>query len=302
MTRLAVTGVGRVLPPGPHAAHDGGDWFDVAAELPGRGYARLPRAIQYLLAAANRAVEDRGGLPGTGRAAAIGTNNACTAMLHAMNRTIIESDAARISPITAPFFVVSLPAGRLAIELAVRAFSVTLTSPRTAGLDALRTGARALAAGRAGILLAGATEDLLPPEEPGHRTCDAGAVTLVCEDAARLPEDAAVRGYCETAAGFVGPDRPAAPVLERLWAGIGDGGGDLPVEAVLDDSPVGERVADWLKEHVPGVTVVEAPAGCLTPVERVARTLGDAGVVLTAAAEGNLTLCRVSPPTERNRQ
>jgi hypothetical protein len=30
--------------------------------------------------------------------------------------------------------------------------------------------------------------------------------------------------------------------------------------------------------------------------------LGDAGVLLTAAAEGNLTLCRVSPPTERNRQ
>ncbi|MFC5747149.1 beta-ketoacyl synthase N-terminal-like domain-containing protein [Actinomadura rugatobispora] len=297
MTRLAVTGVGRVLPPG-----DESGWFDVTAELPGRGYGRLPRAVQYLLAAANRAVEDRGGLPDAGRAAAIGTNNACTAMLHAMNRTIIETDAARISPLAAPFFVVSLPAGRLAIELGVRAFSMTLTSPRTAGLDALRTGARALAAGRAGILLAGATEDLLPPEEPGHEHSDEGAVTLVCEDAARVPDGAVVRGYCETAAGFVGPDRPAAPVLERMWASVGGDGSRLPVEAVLDDSPVGERVADWLKERVPGVAIVSAPAGCLTPVERVARTLGDAGVVLTAAAEGNVTLCRVSPPTERNGQ
>ncbi|WP_207400364.1 hypothetical protein, partial [Actinomadura fibrosa] len=153
-----------------------------------------------------------------------------------------------------------------------------------------------------------AAEDRLPPEEPGHEHSDEGAVTLVCEDADRVPAGTAVRGYCETAAGFVGPDRPAGPVLERLWAAVADGERHLPVQAVLDDSPLGERIADWLKQRAPGAAIVRAPAGCLTPVEWVARLLGDAGVVLTAAAEGNIALCRVTPPTqpagptERNRQ
>lgn len=296
MSTLAVTGVGRVLPRGRESG-----WFDVAVELPGRGYRRLPPAIQYLLAAAKRAEADRGGLPDEGLGVAVGTNNSCTALLHQMNQTIIAGDAEDISPLTAPFFVVSLPAGRLAIEVAAHGFSLTLTSPRTAGLDALRVGGRALAAGRAEVMFAGAAEGLLPPEEPGHEHADEGAVVLICEDASRLAEGTAVRGYCRTAGAFVMPDRPAAPALEAAWARVTDGSPDPPVEAVLDDSPVGTHVATWLKDRLPDVSIIQASAGCLMPVDRVARLLGDTGVVVTAAAEGNVTLCRVTPPSEGNR-
>lgn len=335
MTGLAVLGIGRCRP----------DGFDVATALPGRGYKRLPPAAQYLLAAAGEAIGPLGGLPESGVGAAIGTNNDCTQMLHEMNQTIVTSSAAAISPASAPYFVVSLPAGRLAIELGIHGFCVTLTSPRTAGLDALQVGARALHGGRAQVLLAGATEAALPDVEPGHEKSDDGAVVLACAPASWVTaRGAEALGTVQVRTAFVAEPAAVASALDGpLDALTGDalagnaptgnalaGGsparpapaGSAPppaVTAVLDDSPLGTAIAGWLAARRPDARYADAPAGCLTPLQLVADALaacparagsgagsragngdGGAAIVITAAAEGNVALARISPWPERN--
>ncbi len=298
MTDLAVLGIGRCGPEG----------FDVATALPGRGYRRLPPAAQYLLAAANEAVAQLGGLPESGVGAAIGTNNGCVQMLHEMNDTITGRDAAAISPVAAPFFVVSLPAGRLAIELGIRGFCVTLTSPRTAGLDALQLGARALAAGRAGFLLAGATETALPDAEPGHRGSDDGAVVLACAPAAQVAADgASALGVIQVRTAFVAGPAAVADALDGPLNALAGPAPGVAVTAVLDDSAVGAAIGGWLTARGAEVSRADAPAGCLTPLQLVAGALaaspagtGPGAIVITAAAEGNVALARVMPWPERN--
>jgi 3-oxoacyl-[acyl-carrier-protein] synthase II len=298
MTDLAVLGIGRCGPEG----------FDVATALPGRGYRRLPPAAQYLLAAANEAVAPLGGLPESGVGAAIGTNNGCVQMLHEMNETIITKDAAAISPVAAPFFVVSLPAGRLAIELGIRGFCVTLTSPRTAGLDALQLGTRALAAGRAGFLLAGATETALPDAEPGHQGSDAGAVVLACAPADRVAADgASPLGVLQVRTAFVADPAAVADALDEPLNALTEPAPQLAVTAVLDDSAIGRAIGGWLTARGADVSRAHAPAGCLTPLGLVADALaaspagaGPGAIVITAAAEGNVALARVLPWPERN--
>ncbi|NUS86148.1 MAG: 3-oxoacyl-ACP synthase, partial [Streptomyces sp.] len=175
---LIVTGVGTVRPEG----------FDFKTALGPRGYKYLPTASQYFLAAAKRALADAG--PGTleatraeRRGAAVGTNSAAASLHDAMDRTVMETGAADLSPATAPYFSINLFGSRLATEHELKGFNLTFASPRVAGLEALETGRRALAAGRARWLLAGATEQVLAEGEPGAETSEAGAVALVLEPA-----------------------------------------------------------------------------------------------------------------------
>ncbi|MFD7946672.1 beta-ketoacyl synthase N-terminal-like domain-containing protein, partial [Streptomyces sp. NPDC059744] len=180
MSALEVLGVGVCLPgtdkptealspavtgiPGP-------GWLDVAAALPGRGYKRLPSACQYLLAATGNALADADGalsaVPAERRGVVVGTDNAGMALLDEQDRTIIGQGADAIAPLTAPYFAMSLFASRLATEHRVNGFTLTVNSPRTAALDALGAGARALAADRADVLVVRATQVSLPDGEPG---------------------------------------------------------------------------------------------------------------------------------------
>ncbi|MFD0444511.1 beta-ketoacyl synthase N-terminal-like domain-containing protein [Streptomyces rhizosphaericus] len=178
---LVVTGIG----------HVGADGFDFRTALGRHGYKYLPAASQYFLAAAKRALAQAGpdALAAVGpeeRGAAVGTNSAALALHHTMDRTVTATGAGDLSPVTAPYFSINLFGSRLATEHDLKGFNLTFTSPRVAGLEALQTGQRALATGRARRLLAGATEEALPEGEPGADTSEAGAVALVLE-----PEPAA---------------------------------------------------------------------------------------------------------------
>ncbi|MEU5611095.1 beta-ketoacyl synthase N-terminal-like domain-containing protein [Streptomyces sparsogenes] len=303
---LVVSGVGTVRAEG----------FDFKTALGPRGYKYLPPASQFFLAAAKRALADAG--PGSleavdpeRRAAAVGTNSAAASLHDAMDRTVIGTGAAELSPATAPYFSINLFGSRLATEHHLKGFNLTFTSPRVAGLEALQNGGRALAAGRARWLLAGATEQALAEGEPGADTSEAGAVALVLEPAAavaarggRVYGTVAVRSFFlppAMAASEGGAGRARALIegaLDALGhpAGGPAPGGPQPVTAVLDGSPVGRAVVAALgerAEHVP------AGAGCLEPVARVAAALADgagpARVVVTAAAEGNAAVCLVTP-------
>ena len=316
MTDMVVTGLG-VVAPGvakptqalePALAPTPG-WFDVAAALPGRGYRRMPPACQYLLAAARSALEDAcdplTSLSAELRGVAVGTNNASIALMDRIDRTIIDADAAELSPLTAPFFAMSLFASRLSTEHGICGFNLTVNTPRTAGFDALQVGARALAAGRAQLLVAGATEDVLPDSQPGHLASDVGAAVLICEPVARVIERGGTSyGVVRTRTAFLAPDAPdaaevAASTLDPCWSEL-CGGAPPRVEAVLDDSPVGAAVARWLAAQPTEVTVIPARAGCLTPLQRLVGLLATGAadrLVITAGAEGNVALARLTPGT-----
>lgn len=311
MTALQVLGLGTAMPPGtgrPSASPppDTAGWFDVSAALPGRGYKRLPLACQYLLAAARGAVDGCGGplaaVPEDRRGVVIGTNNAVLALHEEQDRAIIRASSDEISPATAPYFAMSLFAARLATEHAARGFALTVNTPRTAGLDALQIGARALAAGRADLLLAGAAEETLPDEEPGAGLSDTGAVVLVCGPAPAGPSPSAL-GDCSVHNAFLPPGRNPADVLDTAWHAVSADPPPGPgrVQAVLDDSPTGKAVAGWLAARAGGGGQVEAAAagaGCLSPLHHLAAALTAPDhsdlVVITASAEGNVALARLT--------
>ncbi|MGW7412289.1 beta-ketoacyl synthase N-terminal-like domain-containing protein [Streptomyces sp. NPDC054863] len=317
MSALHVLGVGVCLPgtdkptealspavtstPGP-------GWLDVAAVLPGRGYKRLPPACQYLLAATANALTDADGalsaVPAERRGVVVGTGNAGMALLDEQDRTIIGLGADAIAPLTAPYFAMSLFASRLATEHQVNGFTLTVNSPRTAALDALRAGGRALAADRADVLVVGATEETLPAGEPGADGSDTGAVALVCARADGRPP-ASSYGTVRVRDAFLAPGTRPGRALDHAWRALtedGDGTprADVAVDAIVDDSPVGEAVTAWLGTRCADLTVSPAGAGALTPLRHLAAALaardGHGRIVVTAAAEGNVAFARLDAP------
>ncbi|MEU3717287.1 beta-ketoacyl synthase N-terminal-like domain-containing protein [Streptomyces californicus] len=318
---LVVSGIGVVTPwsdtPADAAVATGrpsepGDWFDHRERLGRRGYKYLPTATQYFLAAARSALADAGETrPDSDladeqrRGAMVGTNSAAVALHESMDRTVMAEGADALSPATAPYFSINLFGSRLATEHLFRAFNLTLTSPRVAGLEALETGTRSLAAGRASWLLAGSTEEALPAGHPGAAASERGAVALVMEPAARVLErGAAGYGRCRARSFFLPPEVAAAPrgadrARERIDSAITALGlrpGDAhQVIAVLDDSPVSAAVAAAVG---PRAKRVPAGSGALEPLLQIAGALSDLSgpvVVVTAAREGNLAVALLTP-------
>ncbi|MEV4015097.1 beta-ketoacyl synthase N-terminal-like domain-containing protein [Nonomuraea angiospora] len=304
---VVVTGVGVVVPERGEGIHATGPWFDVVEELGPRGYKYLPPASQYLLAAARRAVAGGGGLghvPAHRRAAAVGTNGALRSYFDDADRAVTAGHSDDLSPAGAPYFAVNVLSGRLASEHQLKAFSLTLTSPRVAGFEAAETGARALALGRADVLLVAAMEHGLPHHAPGLEP-EQGAVALVMEPRHLAEERGApVLGTCFTRAGFAPPALASTPEGRRRLAGQVETaaarlGTDPIVCPVLDDSPVSRALAAAVRNA--GLTTrpaLAAGGGCLTPLLRLARLFGTAGqphLVITATAEGNFAFGGMRP-------
>ncbi|GDY53957.1 hypothetical protein SVIO_045800 [Streptomyces violaceusniger] len=307
---LVVTGIGTV----------GADGFDFRTALGRHGYKYLPAASQYFLAAAKRALAQAGpdALEAVGpeeRGAAVGTNSAAVALHHSMDRTVTVTGAGDLSPVTAPYFSINLFGSRLATEHDLKGFNLTLTSPRIAGLEALQTGQRALATGRARRLLAGATEEALPEGEPGRAPRRPGP-SRWCWSPNRPPAAGGggagpggrplVLPAAEGGRLRRGAEQAAALLRDALDALGHRPDRPLAVTAVLDGSPVGEAMAAALDEKALGGRAlagkperVPAGAGALEPVARVAAVLGapdgHAHAVVTAAAEGNAAVCLITP-------
>ncbi|GAA0565014.1 beta-ketoacyl synthase N-terminal-like domain-containing protein [Actinomadura livida] len=294
---LAVAGLGIVAPgvSGPEdalapAAPAPPGWFRTEVALPGRGYRRLPDASKYLLAASRLAVGDAGGrfaeTPREHRGAVVAINNTGAALLEELDRTIVDKGAEELPPSSTPFGAMSSFAGRLSMEHDITGFNLTVNSPLTAGLDAIQTAVRAVAAGRARTVLVGAVEEALSPSQssPSQSSSaqsssaqspanglQAGAVVLHCEPPG---EGEARYGTCRARGTFLDPAAAASDAAAVLAALVGDDPPDR-IDAVLDDSAVGTAAARWLDrltgEH--GVAVVIVPstaqAGCLVPLQRV---------------------------------
>ncbi|MFI7538940.1 beta-ketoacyl synthase N-terminal-like domain-containing protein [Streptosporangium sp. NPDC049376] len=300
---IVVTGVGTVVP----ERH--GPWFDVTTELGPRGYKYLPPASQYLLAAARRAVTGGGGLehvPAHRRGAAVGTNGALRAYFDDVDRVVTTGHSDDLSPAGAPYFAINVLSGRLASDHQIKAFSLTLTSPRVAGFEAVEIGLRALAAGRADVLIAAAMEHGLPHHAPGL-AAEQGAVAMTMEPRALAEERGApILGSCFARTAFAPPAlmttsagrRQLAAQIETAVSRLGTG--DVVVRPVLDDSAVSRALAGVLAAT--GLTVrpaLTADGGCLAPLLLLARLFGAAerrpSLVITATAEGNFAFGGMRP-------
>jgi 3-oxoacyl-[acyl-carrier-protein] synthase II len=310
---LVVTGLGIVL---PEAGPQGGDaaetWFDTGSRLGARGYKYLPPAARYLLAAARAAVADGGRLDHVSaglRAAVVGTNNALATFYADVDRTVVNGHSEDLSPATAPYFAVNVLSGRLSAEHELRGFTLAVTSPRVAGLEAIELGARALAAGRCRIFLAAAMEH----GSPAHTrpvAAEQGAVALVLEPlTCALARGARCHGSLRVHTMFAPPSlanvdaavQPLASQMTRALAAMGVDQG-VPVHPVLDDSPVAKAALEALilaRRGDHGVQPTQPlGAGCLTPMHRVATLIGtapDDTVVVVATAEGNIAVVGLFP-------
>ncbi len=314
---VAVAGVAVVCPPGPRWTATGAripppaGWFDHRTELGARGYKYLPPAQQYLLAAGRRAMADRkpdqDDFATQSWGVVVGTNSAVSSLHAAMDRTVVASGSNELSPMVTPYFSVNLAGGRLAAEHRLNGYHLTVTSPRTAGLEAIQVAGRALALGRARWLLIGSTEEVLAAGEPGAADSESGAVALVVHRPQSATEDGV--GVCRVRTSFLPPAsvasaegmRDAAVVVDRMLAGLGlSRGAGAAFVAVLDSSPVGSAVAAAIERW--RAPVLPAATGCLEPLIQVATALStpsETTVVLSAAAEGNLALALVNPPGRR---
>jgi 3-oxoacyl-[acyl-carrier-protein] synthase II len=312
---FVASGVAILTPPDGQSAGDGAsDWFDYRRELGPRGYKYLPAASQYLLAATKRALADSGVNRENAEperwAAAVGTNCAASNLHADMDRTVLDTDAGDLSPALAPFFSINLFGSRLAIEHQLKAFNLTLTSPRVAGIEALQHGLRLARLGRTSWLIAGAAEAALDDAEPGSKSSETGAVAVVLEPADAVTALPGGRSYgrCQAWTAFLPPaqadtGRAAKLILAASRALALPSGARVGVRAVLDDSRVGDALSCALGAWAIGDSVqrLAARAGCLEPMVQVARALTEASdtdtdgvLVVTAAAEGNVAFALIT--------
>ena len=320
-----VSGVGLVVPGAESpaelvragdAARTGGrapaeDWFDPVRYLGRRGWKYLSTPTRYLLAATGGALgpAESAGAPAAPDRAAIclGSNHAVSAMHAAMDATLRAEGVRGLSPAELPGFSVNTPASWLSIVRERRGFSVTLTDPLVAGLQALLLAAQAIRAGQVDDVLAGATEET---PAPGRA---AGPVTGgACVLALRAVTPAGAPALAEVCAGVSrflprragGPDPAALAAAGAAVARLAPPGTDLPYAFCGPEgtAPVDAAIRAALSER--GVTVLDrrypgadGSAGTVSPLLQFAGLLHEhgGGLVVAAAAEGHLAAVPTRP-------
>ncbi|MEV7791278.1 beta-ketoacyl synthase N-terminal-like domain-containing protein [Streptomyces sp. NPDC087512] len=266
---VLITGVGAVAEqprPGAEAP-----WFDPAAHLGRRGWKYLTPATRYLLAAGNEALGRRHDDPPLTGAAAerfgvvTGTQYAITRVHRRMDAVLSAEGVRGISPAEVPGFSMNTPGSQLAISAGARAFSVTLTNPVTAGLEAVHFAVTALRTGRADVVVAAAA-DQAPEDHGGGGEYDAAAAVVL-----------SARGRAPGTAGVGRPLAEVTGVLSRFLP---------PAPAGDPDAAALERHAARIAALVPasaatGLLVVAPPAA--TPLALAVRD----AVVKAVAATGS---------------
>lgn len=293
---VLITGVGAVAEePRPGA----GDvpWFDPAAHLGRRGWKYLTPATRYLLAAGNEALgrrHDDPPLTGAGSerfGVVTGTQYAIDRVHRRMNATLTTEGVRGISPAEVPGFSMNTPGSQLAITTGARAFSVTLTNPVTAGLEAVQFAVTALRTGRADVVVAAAA-DQAPEDHGGSGEYDAAAAVVL-----------SARGR---APGTAGAGRPLAAVTGALSRFLAPGPAGDPDPAALAAGAARIAALPGATER-PGAAgavrlVVVAPTAA-TPLalavrDAVTTALADTRTMVRDAAVRPARHCAVSGPLE----
>ncbi|MDG9719800.1 beta-ketoacyl synthase N-terminal-like domain-containing protein [Streptomyces sp. DH24] len=269
MTVLITAAAAVTEEPAPTAA-DAPHWFDPAAHLGRRGWKYFSPATRYLLAAGNQALGRRHDDPPLDGAAAerfgvvTGTQYAITRVHRRMDTVLTTEGVHGISPAEVPGFSMNTPGSQLAISTGARAFSVTLTNPVTAGLEAVQFAVTALRTGRADRVVAAAT-DQAPRDHGGSGEYDAAAAVVL----------SAGHGAAD------GP-RPLAAVTGGLSRFLPPGPAGGPDPAAL--TAAGTRIAALARATDTVRLVIGGPAGAAPLAgaggEATAKALADAGAAV----------------------
>ena len=245
-------------------------WFDPAAHLGRRGWKYFSPATRYLLAAGNQALGRRHDDPPLTGAAAerfgvvTGTQYAIARVHREMDGIITSEGVQGISPAQVPGFSMNTPGSQLAISTGAQAFSVTLTNPVTAGLEAVHFAATALRTGRADRVVAAATDQA--PEQ-GDQYDAAAAVVLSTGRTAESGDEASVLATV------------TGGICRFVPAGTGDGGRDAAALAAG-----AARIAALAGAADEVRLVVSGPAAAVPFATAVrdgcAKALADAGVTV----------------------
>ncbi|GAA2947486.1 beta-ketoacyl synthase N-terminal-like domain-containing protein [Kitasatospora cinereorecta] len=314
-----LTGTGAVAE-GPTAPADVRDaaWFDPAEHLGRRGWKYYSPATRYLLAAGHRALGRRHddppltGPPSLRLGVVTGTQYAIAHAHRRMDDTLRTEGVRAISPAEVPAFSMSTPGSQLAISTGARAFSVTLTNPVTAGLEAVQFALTALRTGRADRVVAAAT-DQAPDGERQHD----GAAALVLS----APDPAVRAGAIAEITGGLsrflvrdadGGREPAALASagRRIAAlAAGTQGLRLVVSGPAGAAPLGAAVREAVATAVAGAggslcdpagTFAEARhctvSGMLELIA-LART-GDPALLVSLSGSGHLTAVALRGPAQ----
>ncbi|MEV5676419.1 MULTISPECIES: beta-ketoacyl synthase N-terminal-like domain-containing protein [unclassified Streptomyces] len=257
---ILITGTGAVAQE-PRAAGEPGDaaWFDPAAHLGRRGWKYHSPATRYLLAAGHLALGRRHddppltGGPSSRLGVVTGTQYAIDRAHRRMDDVLRTEGVRGISPAEVPAFSMSTPGSQLAITVGARAFSVTLTNPVTAGLEAVHFAMTALRTGRADRVVAAATDRAPDGDGAG---CGGGQYDGAAAVVLSAPDPAGRTGALATLTGglsrFVAPgadgarDPAALAAAGRRIAALADGanGLRLVVSGPAGAAPFGRAVRD----------------------------------------------------------
>jgi hypothetical protein len=292
-------------------------WFDPAAHLGRRGWKYLSPATRYLLAAGNQALGRRHDAPPlTGDRAerfgvVTGTQYAIAGVHRRMDDILTTEGVQGISPAQVPAFSMNTPGSQLAISTGARAFSVTLTNPVTAGLEAVQFAVTALRTGRADRVVAAAT-DQAPAGDDGRDRYDAAAAVVLSSPAAGAGALAEITGGISR---FVprgadgGRDRAALAASGGRIAALAGGAKDVrlvvsaPAAAAEFGGAVRDAVAGALAEAGGSVRdlagAVSEARHCavsgLLELIALART-GGTGLVVSVSESGHLTAIALGGP------
>ncbi|MET9922580.1 beta-ketoacyl synthase N-terminal-like domain-containing protein [Streptomyces sp. NPDC006435] len=317
---VLITSVGVVAEdPGAAGEHPDGTWFAPAEHLGRRGWKYYSPATRYLLAAGNLALGRRHddppltGGPSLRFGVVTGTQYAIAHVHRRMNHVLSTEGVRGISPAEVPGFSMSTPGSQLAITTGARAFSVTLTNPFTAGLEAVHFATTALRTGRADRVVAAATDQAPAGDQRRGQYDGAAAVVLSTPEAADGAEAlAAVTGGLSrfVVRGTDGtPDRAALAATGRRIAALAGGasGPRLVVSAPAGAVDLGEAVRDTVATALAAAgTPPHDPAGTVTEARHCAVSgllelialagAGEPALLVSVSESGHLTAVALDSP------
>ncbi|SEQ85670.1 beta-ketoacyl synthase N-terminal-like domain-containing protein [Streptomyces radiopugnans] len=299
-------------------------WFDPAAHLGRRGWKYLSPATRYLLAAGNQALGRRHdeppltGAPAERFGVVTGTQYAIAGVHRRMDDTLATTGVQGISPAEVPAFSMNTPGSQLAISTGARAFSVTLTNPVTAGLEAVQFAVTALRTGRADRVVAAAA-DQVPAGDDGRDRYDAAAAVVLSRDPAPVSGEGVgvLAGITGGISRFVprgaDGDRDPAALAASCGRVAALAGGARNVRLVVSGpaaaAEFGGAVRDAVVESLAEAGgSVRDPAGAVSRARHcavsglleliaLART-GGTGLVVSVSESGHLTAIALDAPVQ----
>ena len=223
--------------------------FDPSAWMPGKEARRLDRFTQLAVAAAQMALDDRGGVPldDPSRAGVhLGTGIGGVGTLETQVGVLAERGPSRVSPFTIPMVMPNAGAAALSLRHGYQGPSETITTACAAGTHAVGAGARLVADGRCDLVLAGGAESSMTPTTLAAFTI----MTALSRSGRSRPFDTARDGFCiaEGAAVLVLEEREAALARgARIYGEVLGAASSCDAHHVTAPSPGGVGAAGCMR-------------------------------------------------------